>query len=665
MTQGIRRSGGIDQKNTGGVNLAVSGVVDSLSFGAASIPLEVAHLDPAQVLADVEASTFVGREWLIAQLDQFLGSRPCGYIWIEADAGLGKTALAAWLVQTRGYVAHFSRQASGGAISAMQNLAAQLITTQGLARSVAPGGMLPDWAVTGPGFASLLAKAAPGPGGRLVVVVDGLDELGEAPSGRLPLELPPVLPPGIFVVATYRTGYQRGEAACPATTLRIAAADQRNQHDLHRYLAHLASDDVMIARLAESGISTQEFCEVLARRCGGVWVYLRYLLAEIRYGLRRADDVENLPDDLWGFYRRQVHQWQKSSHWPQLRAVLAALAVVGEPVDVSMLSRFADIGDKRLVRRCVDYWVRPFLTVHGTMSRQYAIYHASFRQFLSGELAPARMGEHPDDWHIVAIEFASAMVGAHGAVADTYLNLFGGLDHGLDKLAVEPELADRDGGYALRHTARHLVQADRGEDLHRLLFCDHPAAGSRRINLWFDAHDRASTLDDYLSDINLARQVAEAATNEQQGVGTLLAGFGLEFRYALMYASVHTVTNNINPDLLCALVEERIWNVRRALGHARRLADELHRSDALTGLAPYLNPDQLTTALDAATTITNENVRAEALTGLAPHLNPDQLTTALDIATTIADEHPRARALTGLAPYLNPDQLTTALDAAT
>ena len=125
-----------------------------------------------------------------------MAANPCGYVFIEAEAGLGKTAFAAWLVKTRGYLSHFSRYAGGrSARVALQNLSAQLITGFGLDEQ-APGGMLPEWAQTPGGFESLLGIAAGRAredGRRLVLVVDGLDEA--EPSGEgLPFGLPGLLP---------------------------------------------------------------------------------------------------------------------------------------------------------------------------------------------------------------------------------------------------------------------------------------------------------------------------------------------------------------------------------------------------------------------------------------------------------------------------------------
>jgi hypothetical protein len=113
-----------------------------------------------------------------------MATSPCGYVFIEADAGLGKTAFAAWLVKTRGYLSHFSRHSAGTSVpGALGNLAVQLITRYGL-EDQAPGGLLPQWAREPGGFESLLAAAASKAGrqGPVVLVADGMDEADACPA---------------------------------------------------------------------------------------------------------------------------------------------------------------------------------------------------------------------------------------------------------------------------------------------------------------------------------------------------------------------------------------------------------------------------------------------------------------------------------------------------
>ena len=129
----------------------------------ASMPVSAAVEDPESVFQAVDIGRFTGREWLVAEVDKFIAANTDGYIFIEADVGLGKTAFAAWLVKTRGYLSHFSRYPAGRTVeAALANLSAQMISRYLLDEldDWAPGGMLPEWAKGPRGFSKILAAGA-------------------------------------------------------------------------------------------------------------------------------------------------------------------------------------------------------------------------------------------------------------------------------------------------------------------------------------------------------------------------------------------------------------------------------------------------------------------------------------------------------------------------
>ena len=56
---------------------------------------------------------FVGREFIFQRLEEFQQRNPCGYLRIVADAGLGKTALAAEVARRLNAVAFFANASRG------------------------------------------------------------------------------------------------------------------------------------------------------------------------------------------------------------------------------------------------------------------------------------------------------------------------------------------------------------------------------------------------------------------------------------------------------------------------------------------------------------------------------------------------------------------------
>jgi hypothetical protein len=680
-----------DVSAPGNASIAVGGNLGSAStthigtqvLGGSSIPVSAAAKDPQGVYTAVGLDRFTGRGWLAGQVDRFMVAHPSGYVFIEAEAGLGKTAFAAWLVRTRGYLSHFSRYAGGrSARAALANLSAQLITQFGL-NELAPGGMLPEWAQAPAGFESLLGTAAGRTrqdGRNLVLVIDGLDEAEPSGDG-LPFGLPGLLPAGVYVVGTYRSGRSPGRPDSPAVTIRIGKDDPRNRDDIDGYLASAVAEEVLAARLAEAGMDPAEFAAVLAARCDGVWVYLRYVVDEVRIGLRQPGAVADLPTGLRDYYADQIRRWQRDPEWDGgLLPLAATLAVAGEPLPAAALARLAGDLDPVAVRRWCDSTFRPLLTATRAsaagLPQRYEIYHASFRELLTAH--HGRPGpDQPSEAAALADELAQAATSAHSRVADSYLTRFGGLDNGLPLLASDPGRGGTDGGYPLRHLARHLQHAGRSADLHRLLTAEQPASEGRCVNVWFAAHDHADCTNSYLDDLARAASDSAPATGQSREHRQQTATLGTQIHYALMASSIISRTSSIPTELLEQIVRTGLWSPARGLDHARRLTNPRSRFDALITLHQHLPPNEhsavLTEALAAATAIPDDDARADALTGLARHLpaadQPAVLAQALAAATAITDDYHRAQALGRLAPHLpaadQPAVLAQALTAAT
>lgn len=138
-------------------------------------------LDPAPVFDDARVDEFTGRAWLLEPLDQFLAARDRGHVIVSAEAGLGKTALAARLAYSRGWPCHFTRGRNGSISTiALSNLGTQLIAQYQLAGQFTQQGILPETAGEPGWFEQVLraaAERARAASSRLVIMVDGLDEV--------------------------------------------------------------------------------------------------------------------------------------------------------------------------------------------------------------------------------------------------------------------------------------------------------------------------------------------------------------------------------------------------------------------------------------------------------------------------------------------------------
>ncbi|BCY11418.1 WD40 repeat domain-containing protein [Actinoplanes sp. L3-i22] len=375
-----------------------------------------AIFDPAPLADQLELSRFHGRKALVATIEETIGRQDRGYIVVRGEAGVGKSALAAHLVWTRPCVHHFTR-IEGGArnpVEARKSLAAQLIGGWGLADRFTPGdafpaaALRPDWLAKVIRAAAAARDAACPPEQRppIVLVIDGLDEAEPDAPGMgtgIPLGLPApdALPSGVHIVATSRYGLPLVALRDPLRVgwSQIEVASDSNLADMAAYLRAAAGldreapaahrDAALTAVLARHGVNAEAFTSALLRRCGGVWIYLRYVLDEIRAGIRPPADVSSLPGRLRGFYELQVQRWSAHPDWDRVHLpALALLTSATRPLTSVELAGI--MGDPAARDRLTDWLngsARAFLDVLAGPDRAptYQVRHQSLRDLFAGD----------------------------------------------------------------------------------------------------------------------------------------------------------------------------------------------------------------------------------------------------------------------------------------
>jgi hypothetical protein len=176
-----------------------------------------------------------------------------------------------------------------------------------------------------------------------------------------------------------------------------------NREDAKAFIeASLAAED-MLARVA--GADRERVVADLLDRSESNFMYLMYVLGDVRRGLLSVDDVRTVPQGLRGYYvwhwARMVDQGAYTSTGlnavailakldrPVTSALLAQLARTPEPAVVWMLGSWAQFVEKtQLGKRYV-----------------YRIYHNHFRDFLRSRTEIAAMGVTP----ISGIELADRL----------------------------------------------------------------------------------------------------------------------------------------------------------------------------------------------------------------------------------------------------------------
>jgi hypothetical protein len=149
--------------------------------------------EPARHLA-----RFTGREWVNREMEQWLAASGRRVLWITGEAGIGKSALSAWLCERRPEIAgaHYCRynNANRGARKGLLSLAYQLTTQlpdyesrlnasplEAIGAETSLGGLFDRL------FVEPFTHGFPAPEGSVVLLVDALDEAGDKGMNQLAL----------------------------------------------------------------------------------------------------------------------------------------------------------------------------------------------------------------------------------------------------------------------------------------------------------------------------------------------------------------------------------------------------------------------------------------------------------------------------------------------
>jgi len=622
----------VKQKITAGPGAQIRNVVqvfiEQITLGVRSLPTDystrIANFITEYLGTPERPVPFGGREKALQELDAWLDDPAAPpYLLLAAPAGRGKSALLIrWLERLR------QRDSSWPVvfvpISLRFNTASQAVFFAALAARLAYlyGEKVPADLSQAPDIwrgmvSSYLSR--PAPRGRLLVVLDGLDEATDWEAG--PDLFPFQPPPGLRIIVSAR--YLAGEGG-PEGWLR------RLGWDRYRLARPLDLDPLTPKGVAEALRSMGFPLEELGHRVDIVTELYRLsegdpLLVRLyaddlwergeAVARLRPEDLHSLRPGLEGYFDRwwedQRKQWGKDTPLkePAVREMLNLLAAALAPLGKEDLLALSGLNTWTL-----EEALRPLARlVAGNGKRQgYAFSHPRLGQYfwekLSGEERRA-LEKRFVDWGLECVE-----------------------------RLCRGELTPRDiSPYLVRALGGHLARIQaRPEQWLSLVHGAWAAAG--------EALEGAHGL--FLHDVMRAWRACAAADREATARDEPAPYLGGEVRCALIEASLHSLAENIPPVLLAALVEKGIWTPAQGLAYASQVPDPRQRSQAIRELAPHLRLDLLGQALAATREIENEDWRAEVLAALAPRLPPDQhsqvLAEALATARKIRNENRRA-----------------------
>jgi hypothetical protein len=337
---------------------------------------------------------FVGRQFVFDAFDKFTRDGACGYFLVLGDPGIGKSALSAQLVKTRGYVHHFNIRAQGinTASAFLKNVCAQLIAVYKLPYTAVVG----EDAQVGQN-SNFLDKLFPEvvnklQGKKAVIVVDGLDEVDNAAlaPGVNPLYLPIVLPEGIYIFATMRKETVQPRLDCRSESYLIHYDSEVNATDVREYIQLAVSRPGIQAYIASQGINETVFVDHLARKSEGNFMYLRYVLPEIERGAYKDLALKALPVGLKNYYEdhwRRMRSQDEDAWFKYKLPVVMALTVVKLPVSIDLIAKFSGVNELPRIRGVLQDWGQflhqEIVNNNEESQKRYRLYHESFLDFIA------------------------------------------------------------------------------------------------------------------------------------------------------------------------------------------------------------------------------------------------------------------------------------------
>ena len=360
-------------------------------------PIRMAGTIDFSPLLNRKLQDFVGRKWLTSAVDSFLKEHDRGYIVVRSQPGLGKTSFAASLVRSFGWIHHFVSRAHGvvGFDQFLKNLHSQLAHALGTPLEE-PGGVAYTHGLYLEQMLQTASATLAPIGGRITVVLDGLDEALQLKPGASPLFLPNQLPSGVVMVVTERLGAPEPFLPLPPCLIEIIRPDdERNREDVQAFFEN-ACRGPLSPLLSGGPAQIDPLVERLMEASRGNFMYARSVVDDMLAGRISPDDPAALPQGLEGYHEqhwRLIRGASTPREWERIVIpVLCVLAAVDHPLDLASLRRvvakgfpeIADLSEVSLLSALEP--CRQFLNSEADATGlRFQIYHYSFRVFLQGK----------------------------------------------------------------------------------------------------------------------------------------------------------------------------------------------------------------------------------------------------------------------------------------
>jgi WD40 repeat protein len=313
----------------------------------------LAALRPLDFDADIHPHLrrFIGREWIFQRIDQWVNADDeSRVLWLTGGPGFGKTALASWYSHHRPEVAavHFCRfghTEKADPARAVLSIAYQLSSQYPDYRDYLNASLDPATLKTANAatlFDELIVQklptTAPTPGGKALIIIDGLDEATSNHSNPLAELIASEFgktPDWLRLLVTSRPEEEVKYALQAFTPTVLDGKSTENLADARKFIAQ------EYRPFTRNDSVPEEMVEEILKRSEGIFLYLEWVRSELASGRLSLDGIDAFPQGLGGvytqFFARQFPDKEvfKERFHPVLEAVVAAR----EPLDSGFLAQ--------------------------------------------------------------------------------------------------------------------------------------------------------------------------------------------------------------------------------------------------------------------------------------------------------------------------------------
>jgi WD40 repeat protein len=419
---------------------------------------------------------FTGRTWLAPVVDRWLASTR-QILWITGEAGVGKSAVSAWLCRQRSEIAayhffHFGNSDRTDASRALFSLAYQLAT------------QLPDYwdrlnassldkiaaetnlaAIFDQLFVNLLSDGAPLSGRPKVLLIDALDEAASVGKNGLASLIGREfkrLPSWLRTIVTSRPHEREINYALQALDpWKLDGRREENVRDIRAYLER------ELRPFEAEGVSLESAARQIVNKSEYLFLYVSWVRQELEDGRLSLKDVDRFPPGLGGIFAGFFQRYfpDLAEYETLCRPALETICAVREPIALVILSSLLGRSEYEM-RRLLARLGSLFPAVDGCIGP----FHQSLLDWL---VDPSRSGDYWID--IRAEEQRLAELAWHEYT------------EGITTM----------GQYCIKHAVSHLAACRRNDALKRLLLDPE----------WIQAKLRVSGVVPLIADYDLGLEV--------------------------------------------------------------------------------------------------------------------------------------------------------------